>query len=114
MQPASPNEYGVYTDGLHEVVARHGRAYAAITIALCDDRLYRFGMHLSYSYGGFGCPIFHVAPGYPTMAAARIAALEALLRRWHQPFPSDPQTVHHELAEMRRQIEAQLAQPSLF
>jgi hypothetical protein len=40
--------------------------------------------------------------------------MEALLRRWPKPFPTDPSSVHDELRLMREQIESQLRQPSLF
>lgn len=101
--------------GHREIVATSGaRAYAAITVALCDDKLFRYGLDMHYSYGGCGFPIFAQSLGYATLEAARTAALEHLLGAWHKPFPSDPESVQRELNEMRRQIEARLAQPTLF
>jgi hypothetical protein len=114
MDISKPNHNGVLPEGRHNVVARRNRSYAAVNIALCEDRLYRMSVELRYSYGGFSGSIGIHDEGYPTLDAARTAGLEELLRRWHTPFPSDPQTVHDELADMRRQIEAHIRQPSLF
>lgn len=114
MQPSKPNECGVLEAGCREFVARRGRAYAAITLALCDDGLYRFGVDMMYAHGGFSFPISIDDIGYPALDAARTAALERLLRSWHTPFPSEPESVRLELAEMRRQVEDRLTQPSLF
>lgn len=115
MQPTNPGPSGVLEAGHREIVATSGnRAYAAITIALCDDNLYRYGLDMHYAYGGFGYPIFASNPGYPALTVARTAALEHLLRAWHTPFPSDPDSVQGELFDMRRQIENRLAQPTLF
>jgi len=114
MQPARPNENGVLEAGCREVVARHGRADAAITIALCEDGLWRYGVDMRYAHGGFSIPIFIHAQGCSTPTAARMAALERILKAWHSPLPSDPETVRDQLAEMRQQIEARMRQPSLF
>lgn len=115
MQPTEANNNGVVEAGHRAIVATSGsRAYAAITIALCDDNLYRYGLDMHYAYGGFGFPIFAQNPGYPTLEMARSAALEHLLRAWHKPFPSEPESVRRELNDMRRQIEDRLAQPMLF
>lgn len=114
MDISKPNMNGVLAEGIHEVVARRNRAYAAVNIALCDDRLYRMSVEMSYSHGGFSGPITFHCPGYPTIEAARIAGLEELLRRWHTPFPSDPQSVHDELSDLKCQVEARLRQPTLF
>lgn len=114
MQPSKPNECGVLEAGCREVVARRGRAHAAITLALCDDGLYRFGVDMMYAHGGFSFPISTDSPGYPTPDAARTAALERLLRSWHTPFPSEPESVRRELVEMRQEIASRLQQPSLF
>lgn len=114
MEISKPNENGVLETGRREVVATYGRFYAAVEFARCEDGLYRFGIELHYSYGGFGTPIFDTAEGFATEAAARTAALEELLRKWHQPFPSDPASVHEELRILREQVERQLSQPSLF
>jgi len=114
MQPGKPNDCGALDAGLQEVVASRGRAYAAIRIAWCDDGLYRIGVEMHYSHGGFAFPISIHADGFATLDAARTAALEQLLRSWHQPFPSEPDSVRAELHEMRAQVEARLRQPSLF
>lgn len=114
MQPAKPNASGVVPDGCREVVARDGRAYAAVTTALCEDGLWRYGVDMRYAHGGFSIPICIHAQGVSTPEAARMAALERLLKAWHSPFPSDPETVRDQLAELRQQIEARMRQPSLF
>jgi hypothetical protein len=114
MDISTPNMNGVLPEGIHDVVARRNRAYAAVNVALCDDGLYRMSVEMQYSHGGFSGPITLNCPGYPTIEAARMAGLEELLRRWHKPFPSDPKTVFEELADMRQQIEAHLRQPMLF
>jgi hypothetical protein len=114
MQVSKPNQNGVLETGRREVVATYGRFYAAVELALCEDGLYRFSVELFYSYGGFCGPISDTAEGYATEGAARTAALEELLRKWHRPFPSDPASVHEELRVLREQVEGQLCQPSLF
>lgn len=115
MRSSSPNANGVLESGCHEIVATGGhRAFAAVNIALCPDGLYRCGVELHYSHGGFGYPITSDDPGYVSLDAARTAGLERLLRSWHSPFPGDPDSVKKELSEMRSQIELHLKQPSLF
>jgi hypothetical protein len=114
MEVSKPNEYGAMNAGQREVVASHGRAFAAVKIALCEDGLYRFSVELNYSYGGFCGPVWIETEGYSSIAEARTAGLEDLLRRWHTPFPSEPTSVHTELRVMRDQIESQLCQRSLF
>jgi hypothetical protein len=114
MQMSHPNQYGVLESEHQEIVARRGRAYAAVNVALAEDGLYRHSVGIIYSHGGFGGPISIDDPGFPTVAAAIQAGLEKLLHRWHTPFPSEPQSIHDELADLRRQIEVRLRQPSLF
>lgn len=114
MQVSHPNEHGVLPEGHREEVARHGRAYCAVNIALCDDGLFRFGIEMMYSHGGFSTPIFTDAEGYQSVDTARTAALTKLLDRWHKPFPSDPARVHEELRIMRERIEARLREPLLL
>ncbi len=114
MEVSKPNQYGVLETGRREVVATYGRFYAAVELALCEDGLYRSSVELFYSYGGFCSPIFDTAEGFATEAAARTAALEELLRKWHRPFPSEPASVHEELRILREQVERHLSQPSLF
>jgi hypothetical protein len=114
MQVSSANDNGVVAEGTHEVVARLGRSYAAVNIALCEDCHYRMSVEMQYGHGGFSGPIRSDDEGYATLDAVRTAGLEELLLRWHKPFPSEPQSVHDELADLREQIEARLQQPSLF
>lgn len=114
MQVSRPNEHGVLPEGRREEVARYGRAYCAINLAVCDDGLYRFGIEMMYSHGRFSTPIFSHAEGYLRADAARTAALNKLCQRWHEPFPSDPASVHEELRSMREQIKARLSQPLLL
>jgi len=114
MQVSIPNVNGVLAPSHTEIVARQGRSYAAINLALAEDGRYRYAVSLSYSYGGFGGPICDDDEGYADVRSAKEAALAELLRRWHQPYPSDPQSVHDELRLMREQIERQLRQPTLF
>lgn len=114
MQVSKPNHHGVLPEGHYEQVARHGRAFAAVSFALCEDGCYRYSVELHYSVGGFCGPITLDVQAFATLDAARTAALEELLRRWHKPFPSDPASVHEELRILRGQVEARLRQPSLF
>ena len=114
MQVSIPNENGVLEEGLRETLARLGRAHATITIALCEDGHFRYGLEMMYSYGGFGFPIRVNGIGYPTMGEARLAAIERMLARMHRPFPSDPASVHEELRQLTEQLESRLRQPSLF
>lgn len=114
MQPSESNDCGVLETGCREFVATRGRAAAAVNIALCDDGLYRCGVEMRYAHGGFSFPIMFDAPGYATFDAARTAGIERLLRSWHTPFASDPDSVRSELEDMRKQLEAHLQQPSLL
>lgn len=114
MQISRPNQHGVLEVTVTETVARHGRSNAEIRFAFCEDGLYRYAISVLYSYGGFGGPIREGDPGFSTLDAARTTAFEELLRRCPRRFPSDPQSVHDELADMRRQIENRVRQPSLF
>jgi hypothetical protein len=114
MEISIPNENGVLDPTVEEIVARHGRSHAEIPIALCEDGLYRQSASLHYSYGGFSSPISIEDIGYASIADARTAGLEELLRRWHTPYPSYPRSVHDELADLRQQIVNQLQQPMLL
>lgn len=114
MLPSIPNENGVLPAGHHETVARRDRSHASISFALCEDGLIRYGLDMMYSYGGFTTPICSDQCGFRTLETARVAAIEELLRRWHQPFPSDPASVQAELRDLREQVESHLRQPSLF
>jgi hypothetical protein len=114
MKISKPNEYGAMAAGAEEVVASRGIAQATLRIALCEDGLYRQSAGIRYSYGGFGGPVWMSSPGYLTVAEARTAGLEELLRQWPTAWQSEPQSVHDELADLRCQVEAQLRQPSLF
>lgn len=114
MQINETNENGVYRKTSSEIVARHGRSYAEISLAFCDDGLYRCAVSLSYSYGGYFSPIFASTEPFSTSAAARTAALEELLESWPKAWPTEPASVHEELRIMRMQVQSQLSQPSLF
>ena len=114
MDISVPNCNGVLPEGLHDVLARRNRSYAAVNIALCEDGLYRMSVELRYSYGGFSGPIRLDDEGYPSLDAARTAGLRELLEQWPKPFASEPQSVHDELITMRDQVEVRLQQPSLF
>ena len=114
MDIAKPNAHGVLPEGQRETVASRGRAYAAISFALGEDGKYRYGVELHYSIGGVMTPIRADDEGFATLDAARTAGLMELLRSWHEPNPSDANSVREELADMRRQIESHLRQPTLF
>jgi hypothetical protein len=114
METIPLNENGVYASSSVEIVGRHGRSFAEIRLAYCDDGQFRFGLGVQYSYGGFSGPNFDTATAFASLAAARNAALEALLAKWPKPFASDPASVHEELRLMREQVASQLRQPTLF
>jgi hypothetical protein len=114
MEISYPNDNGVLASGYTEVVARLGRSYATIEFALGEDGRYRYSVSLRYSYGGFGGPICADGKSFAEIREARNAGMEELLRRWHEPYSSDPQSVHDELRLMREQVEDQLRQPSLL
>jgi hypothetical protein len=104
MQVSHPNEHGVPPEGHCEIVASRGRSYASIRIAVCVDGQFRYGLDVMYSHGGFCSPICANSDGYPTLAAARTAAIEQMLRQWHTPFPSEPESIRVELPEIRREV----------
>ena len=114
MHVSHPNDHGVLPAGYRETIGLRGRAHAIITIALCEDGLFRYGLEMMYSHGGFGVPITVNDHPFPSLASARMAAIQAMLCHWPQPFPSDPTRVHQELQYLREQIECHLQQPSLF
>ncbi len=108
------NENGVYVNYATEEVARNGHSYAAVRICQCDDQLFRYALDLMYSYGGFSGPITIMDEGFATFSAARDAGMLELLKRWPKARPSEPQSVHAELRELKAQIERRFSQPSLF
>ena len=108
------NEFGVYPATSVETVARHGRSFAEIRFAHCDDGRYRYSLSLQYSYGGYGGPISESGPSFQHLAEARAAALEELLSRWPTWHSAEPASIHEELRRMREQVAAQLSQPTLF
>ena len=114
MEISRPNENGVLVPTTREIVAWHGRSYAAVHIALCEDGLYRQNVSLCYSHGGFGGPISTGAIGHASFADARTAGMKELLCVWAILLPSDPKSVHEELAELRQQIADQLQQPTFL
>lgn len=114
MQVSHPNPHGVLPEGHREIVAQRGRSHATIRIALCEDGRFRYGLDMMYSYGGFSFPISIDDESFDSLASTRHAAIEALLRRFPQPFHSEPASVHAELRDLRGQVEGHLRQPSLF
>ena len=114
MHPSALNDRGILTDYITETVATVGYSTAEVNIALGDDQRYRFGVSLSYSYGGFGFAPAADAEPYATYAEARDAGMQALLKHWHTPFASDPASVHEELRMLREQVLVRLRQPTLF
>src|SRR5713226_3049379 len=108
------NDCGVYEADNQEEIARQGRAYAAVTICQCADGLYRYGLALMYSYGGFTDPISDRQKGFASYSDAKDAGIQKLLQRFPQPWPSDPQSVHDELRSMKAHIEQNFRQPSLL
>lgn len=114
MKVRSSNLHDVLEATHSECLARQGRSHATIKFALCEYGLMRYGLDMMYSYGGFSFPIRDDGPGFPSLEAARLAAIEELLRQWHRPFPSDPASVQAELRDLREQVEGHLRQPSLF
>lgn len=52
-----PNANGVYEPQIVEEVARRGRSYARIKIALCLDGFYHFALDISCSDRGSSGPI---------------------------------------------------------
>jgi hypothetical protein len=114
MKVSKPNRLGVLSAGSSETVARRGHSIATVDFAHCEDGQYRFGLTLLYSYGGFSSPIRCADQDFPTLDAARKAAWEEFLRRWPVAFASELQSVHNELAELRRQIKNRIRQPILF
>jgi hypothetical protein len=114
MKVSRPNDCGVLEPGYREVVASRARAYAAVNIALREDGRFAYGLEMNYSHGGFAFPICVDGESFATKEAACEAALGELLRRWHQPFASEPASVHDELRDLREQVESRLSQPSLF
>ncbi len=111
---SSPKAHGSYTDYESEIVAQHGRAFAKIRIAHCDDELFRFGIGVQYCYGGFGFPVCVNDSGFTTYREARLTALSRLSVRWPKAFPSDPIQAHEELKAMRDQLDQLNNQPTLF
>jgi hypothetical protein len=114
MKVSFSNDCGVLEPGYHEIVASLGRTYAAVNIALREDGRFAYGLEMNYSHGGFAFPITADGESFSTKDAAREAGLGELLRRWHQPFASEPTSVHDELRDLREQVESHLRQPSLF
>jgi len=109
-----PNENGVYEPEIVAEVARRGRAYASVEIAECQDGLYRYALSMMYSTGGFGEPITDHGKGWNSAQAAKEAGIVDLLKRWPKGWPSDPQSMHDELREMKASVEAVFSQPTLF
>jgi hypothetical protein len=108
------NENGVYTGYQTEVIAQRGRSVAEVHIAQCDDGLYRMEIRFHYSYGGYCGPITDHGEGFLTYQQAKEAGIKRLSDKLHKPFPTEPDSVKAELADLRQQIESHMVQPSLF
>ena len=113
MEVSKPNDFGTMQVGHEEIVARRGRWFAAVKVALCEDGVYRQSSSMMCSYGRHSSPVFLSTLGYRTVAEAIDAGLHELLRHWRTPFHSEPQSIHDELNDMRQQIETRLSQPML-
>ena len=109
-----PNEHGVYEAEIVEELARRERSHATVKICQCEEALYRYALDMAHSYGGFCSPITCYGEGYASPADAKHAAAQRLLQRFPKAWPSEPQSVHDELREMKTQIEDKLRQPTLF
>jgi hypothetical protein len=112
MKPA--NEHGINEADSIEEVARCGRSYVAVEICQCEDGLFRYGLDFMYSYGGFSNPISDGAEGFTSSSTAKDAGVKEILRRFPQYWPSEPQSVHDELRNIKAQIERNFCQLSLF
>jgi hypothetical protein len=108
------NEHGAYEGGSVEELARRGRSYAVISICQCEDGLFRYGLDVMYSYGGFAFPISSSQKGFASASAAEEAGIIELLKRFPKAWENEPQSVHDELWDMKAQIEQNFCQPSLF
>jgi hypothetical protein len=108
------NENGVFKVEATEELARRGRAFAAVRLCQCNDGLYRYSLDMAYSYGGFCGPISVSCKGYTTYSEAKDAGTAELLRRFPKARPSEPQSVHDELRELKVQIEHRHREPTLF
>lgn len=114
MQPSSVNDCGVLIDYVVETVAELNRSRAVVEIAMDADHRYHMGVHMIYSYGGFGWAPSMTGEPFATYSQALTAGIDVLLKHWHKPFPSDPASVHAELHELHEQVLARQRQPSLF
>lgn len=114
MEISKANEWGAMKAGHEEIVARHGRWFAKIEVAFCEDGLYRQSTSMMYSYSGHFSPVFMSTLGYSTLAEAIDAGIDELLETWPGHRHWEPKSAHDELDALRRQIEARRRQPSLF
>jgi hypothetical protein len=109
-----PNAYGVYEAEIIEELARRDRSHARVEICQCEDGLYRYGLDMAYSYGGFCFPITGSCEGYSSPNDAKNAAAHRLLQCFPKAWASEPRSVHDELDALKTQIEDRLRQPTLF
>jgi hypothetical protein len=109
------NEHGCYRSEITEELARRGRSYAAVKLCQCEkDGRYRYALDMQYSHGGFCGPISDNGKGYASPRDAVEAAACEFLRRFPKAWPSEPQSVHDELCELKGQIEQRYSEPMLF
>lgn len=114
MEISKPNEWGAMKAGHEDIVARRGRWFAKVKVALCEDGLYRQSTSMQYSYRGHGGPVFTSTPGYRTLAEAIDAGIDELLEKWPRHCHGEPQSANDERDALRQQVEARRCQPSLF
>jgi hypothetical protein len=109
------NDRGVFVDYHEEIVARFGRAKAAVGICQVREGVFVHCCSFEYSLGGFGyAPSVRTAEPHVTAEQARLAGIEELLGRISgRGFPGDPPAAVAEHAALRSQLENQIRQPSL-
>lgn len=112
----TPNENGVYEFFQTETIAKlkGGCPYVSIRICNCDDGLFRYGLEVRCARVGFSFAPNIKQRGFNSSNAAKEAAMIELLAGFPKAMENDPQIVHDELRQLKAQIEAKIAQPSLF
>jgi len=111
----SANPYGVFMQGVREVVARHRDAEAVVTIAETPSGLFAYGVNLrSYNFGfGYASSVWSQA--FASSSEAMQAGIREILEELEQAHP-DGKSAEEELRRLRKQLEARLKpqQRSLF